>query len=415
MPDVLDDIPGIAEMSTQAAGAEMTETPTFDAPKEQPKEVVTETPKDAPKEAPKTEGKEQHKPADKPKEAPKVEAKKDPKDDTLGDDFKNSQAYKLANKQLRNTLDRFAKERDEWKTKASEFETSSKTSAEKIAEFEKKIQAIESKPVETKADTALVEKYETQIKELKQSLRGYDYQGSDDFKRDHSIPFEKAYKKAIEEVTQLNVTKDGQETPATDKDFAYLRALPFGPRRQAARAMFGEDYDIVLQHVSTLEKMRESAIEAINNEKNNYELRQQESTVKQQKEKEEYANALKQSEKEILETVEGFKFSDDPEEKKAWEAGMAFVEHALNNVASLPTNERAAHAAAVKLKAALYDLDQHRIKGFTAKIKSLTEELEKFRASDPGAGGEKGAAEEGAEEIGGIADMLAKAPEGWGR
>lgn len=417
MPGTLEsEIPSIDAMSSQAAGPAMTETPTFEKPAapetapEAPKEVVKETP--PAKEAPKTEAKPAAKEAPKAPEVKKEQAK----DDSLGDDYQNTQEYKLANSKLRKTVDRFAKERNEWKTKASEFETSSKTSAEKIAEYEKRIKDIESKPVETKADVKLVEKYENEIKSLKQTVREYDYQKSDEFKEKFSMPFERAYKKAMGEVSQLSVLKGDNTVAATEQDFAHIRSLPLGARRAEARRLFGEDSDVVLSHVSRLEELRDAAREAIALEKENYEVKQKESEIKSQREREEYTNFLKQSEKEILETVEGFKFSDDPEEKKAWEKGLAFVEHALNNVGSLPANERAAHAAAVKMKAALYDLNEMRIKSFNAKLKSMTEELEKYRGSDPGAGGEKGAAEPAGDDIpDSIESMLKNAPAGWDR
>lgn len=401
------EVPSIESMSAQVTGPAMTETPSSEPAK------TVETPKEAaPAKAEPAKGEEAKAKPDAPKAEAKPSEKKDA--DFLGDDYKNSQEYKIANSKLRKTLDRFAKERDEWKGKASEFETSSKTTAEKVAEYEKRIKEIESKPVETKADTALVEKYENEIKALKQTVREYDYQKSDEFREKFAAPFEKAYKKAIGEVTQLTITKDDQSKPATESDFAFIRSLPFGQRRAAARQMFGEDYDLVLSHVSRLEEMRESALEAIASEKQNYEIKQKETTLKQQKEKEDYANFLKQSEQEILTSIEDFKLGDDPEEKKAWEKGLAFVEHALNNTASLPVSERAAHAAATKLRAALYDLSNHRVKAANAKIKSLTDELAKFRASDPGAGGEKGEVESGGDETPeGIEAMLAKAPSAW--
>ena len=399
------EIPSIESMSSQVVSdVAMTETPTFEAPKQ-------ETPKEAPKveAAPKADAKPNQPPKPEAKAEVKPEVKKEAaKDDSLGDDYKNTQEYKIANSKLRKTLDRFAKERDEWKGKASEFETSRKTTAEKVAEYEAKIKAIEGKPVETKTDTALIEKYENQIKELKQTVREYDYQKSDEFREKFSAPFEKAYKKAVGEVTQLTVTKDDQSIAATDKDFAFIRSLPFGQRRAAARQMFGEDSDIVLGHVARLEEMRESALEAIASEKQNYELKSKETSLKQQREQEEYGSLLKQSEKEILETIEDFKLGDDPEEKKLWEKGLSFVEHALNNTASLPANERAAHAAATKMRAALYDLQNNRVKAANAKIKSLTDELSKFRSSDPGNAGEKGEVEKTGDEIpDGIEAMLA--------
>lgn len=414
MPTEAPEIPTIESMSAQVTGDAMTSTPTFEAPKpEAKKETPPPTPN--PEANPDAKKPDASKPESK-KPEPKPEAKKEDAD--LGDDYKNSAEYKSpnSNSKLRKTLDRFAKERDEWKTKATEFETSGKTNAEKIAEYEAKIKTLESKPVETKTDTALIEKYEGEIKSLKQSLREYDYQKSDEFKEKYAQPFERAWTKAISQVKQLKVNKNDQQMQATEDDFKYLRSLPLGDRIEAAKSMFGSADSLVLSHISRLEELKESALEAIEAEKQNHELRSKETTAKQQKEREEYVNFLKQSEKEILETVEGFKFSDDPEEKKAWEKGLAFVEHALNNVGGLPANERAAHAAAVKMKAALYDLDQNRIKAFTAKLKSMEEELAKYRDSDPGSGGEKGKPEEKSSDIPtSIEDMLSKAPAGWSR
>lgn len=284
----------------------------------------------------------------------------------------------------------------------------------KVAEYEKRIKEIESKPVETKADTALIEKYENEVKALQARIRETDYPRSDEFKEKFVVPLNKRYQKAVSQIAQLTVTENEQSRAATQADFDYIRGLPFGQQRQMARQLFGQDSDVVLSHVNSVAEIQEQAREAIENEKANGELRQKELTLKQQKEQSEYSRILKEGEEQIIKEFSTFKLTDDPKERELFDAAMDFVNQAMTGAANLPLEKRASIAAVHKMKAVGYDIEKYRREAAEAKVASLTEELAKFRQSDPGAGGDKPTVEKTTNEQDlTIDELLKSAPGTW--
>lgn len=352
--------------------------------------------------------KEQPKPEAKaePKTAEKIETKTEKSSDAGDDDHTKLPEYKSANAKLRAVLDKVAKERNEFKSKATEAETIKA----KIGEYEAKIKALESKPVETKADTALIEKYEKEIQSREQRIRELDYSKSQDFQDKFIKPLAKTYKSAVEEVMQLTVTDGETNRAATQADFDTLRTLPLAQRRATARTMFGQDADLVLGHIREIEKIQRDGNEAIENEKVNGETRRKEEAIKSEREQGEYANLLKTFHDEITsEFADIFKPADgDKEAAEALQAGFDFVDAALNGSKGMTMKERAAYNAVLRAKAAAFPVQKLKLDKVTAERDSLLEELKKFRESDPGTAGVKPVSEKPKEEDLSIASLAAK-------
>lgn len=342
---------------------------------------------EAAKEQPKPEAKSREKPAEKTPEK-KVEV--------ADDDPEKMPEFKNANSKLRAELKRMYGERNEFKTKAAEADSIKA----KVTEYEAKIKALESKPVETKADTALIEKYEKEIKESKQRIRELDYQQSDDFRENYVKPMAKTYRAAVEEVVQLTVTEGETNRAATQADFDTLRNLPLAQRRANARAMFGQDADLVLGHIRDIEKLQKAGNEAIENEKVNGETRRKEEALKSERERGEYENYLKTFHDEITnEYAHIFKpGEDDKEAAEALRKGFEFVDAALKGTAGMTMKERAAYSAVLRAKVAGFDAHGLKVARLEEQNKSLLEELKKFRDSDPGTGGGKPPGEKPKEE-----------------
>ena len=368
----IDDVPSISEMVTQvnesAAKGEAAPSPQTTSSKSASelmgKKTALETPKTEAKPA---ESKEVSKATDKVSES-----------DTPVD-------WKTAPNHFRKS---FEKTQAELK---AERESKSQIQA-KVSEYEAKIKAIESKPVETKADTALVEKYENELKSLQSTVRELDYSKSVEFQDKFVKPLAKTYQKALQEVQQLTATDADQNSrAATQQDFDTLRNLPFGQRRAAARSMFGEDADVVLGHISRIEQMRQEGNEALEEAKSNGEIRQKEQRIAQQREQEQYQNYLKQAHSELeSEFPDFFKpNAEDPDAAKALQGGYELVDTAVNKAANMTLQDRAAYNAVFRARAAAFPLMEHNLKKIAAENASLVEELKKYRGSDPGAGGVK--------------------------
>lgn len=253
------------------------------------------------------------------------------------------------------------------------------------------IAAIKSKPVETKADTKLLEQYQSELKNLKQTLREMDYSRSDEFKEKYVTRYNKAYEQAVGEVTQLQarVDDDGNTRPATQADFDTLRALPFGQRRQAARRMFGEDADVALGHVSRLEQLRTEAREAIENEKVNYEKTQAEKQLNEEREKQQLTGMTDQFKNEIYEAwPDLFKPAEtDADISEKLKDGRAFAEAFFGGADKLPVQDRAMHKAVAMARIESWPVLARMNELKDSKIEELTKELAALRGSDPGAAG----------------------------
>ena len=377
MPEqaTIDDVPSISEMASQvneaAAKGEAAPAPQETATKSASELMGKKTTVEAPKpEAKAAEAKETPKTADKAADKTDVEKPVD---------------WKTAPNHFRKSFE---------KTQAElKAERESKTQIQsKVAEYEARIKEIESKPVETKADTALVEKYESEIKQLRSTVQELDYSKSAEFQDKFVKPLAKTYQKALQEVQQLTVTdEDRNSRAATQQDFDTLRSLPFGQRRAEARKMFGADADVVLSHISRIEQMRQEGNEALEEAKTNGDLRQKEQRISQQREQEQYQNYLKQAHTELeTEFPDFFKpSSEDPDAAKALQSGYELVDAAVNKAGSMTLKDRAAYNAVFRARAAAFPLMEHNLKKIAAERDGLVEELKKYRGSDPGAGGEK--------------------------
>jgi hypothetical protein len=315
--------------------------------------------------------------------------------------------WKTAPKHFRTAFERTAAEAAELRKKVENLPTLES----KVSEYEKRIKEIESKPVETKADTELVAKYEKEIQNLQSTVRELDYSKSKDFQEKYVQPLAKAYQKALAEATQLTVTENDVSRQATRADFDTIRSLPFGQRRAAARQMFGQDADVVLGHISRMEQLQQDGDEALASERTSGELRSKESRIKQQREQEEYGNLTKQAQAELeAEYPDLFVPSkENPEDAEALTNGYALVDKAAKEAGAMTAKDRAAYNAVIRARAAAAPMLEKRLGRITAERDSLLAELAKFRESDPGSGGNKTAPVVAAEdEVGSIADMAKK-------
>ena len=271
---------------------------------------------------------------------------------------------------------------------------------ETIKTLEAKIKQLETKPFESAGDAAKIAAYEKQLEEFKGKTTNYekqlaelDYRRSDDYKQNFVAKANRVYNEAVNLMAELHVNQvdgDGNETrrQATAQDFDYIRSLPIGKRREAARTMFPDASDEVLGAVKQLDYIRQDADAEVAKRTETY---HQQASQKAQQEAEQ-AMQHKTHHSAALEEIRNnpdyghwFKENaDDAEASKIIKDGFEEVARFNADKGSLPPAERARYEAVFEARAAAMPRVVHAYNTLKAEKEALLEELEKFRSTDPG-------------------------------
>jgi len=152
-------------------------------------------------------------------------------------------------------------------------------------QLQAKLQQLETVVPKTQQDTNVmsqtVAQMQKQIADYEQALATHVFEQSPKYINEFQKPYLAAREKAYREVTELLVTEETGERddednpktrqrPATQRDFDYIYSLPRAQARQAARKMFGDDADDVIEHRRKISDLAEKAIEAVENHRKNY-------------------------------------------------------------------------------------------------------------------------------------------------
>ncbi len=313
----------------------------------------------------------------KAKVEPKVELKADPK----ADPKKASDPWEKADPKL----------------KGEHFKTV-RTLQDKVDSYEKRIKEIESKKVETPADTKLVEQYQKQVKELEQKIAASDYRQSAEFKKQFVDRITSSYQDSIAEMPALKITvsdADGNaiQRAATKEDFDRLLNLR-GPDQDEAIAKFGSSAYRVASMVRELIGLSRQSDQALAEHAKNAEQSAKEKALSDERNKGEYQQHYDASRAELEKSWPQYFAADesDPERSEALKQGYEFVDSIAAKQDSFTPDQKAAYNAVLRARAAGFSsvvLENNRLK---SEVESLKGELGKFRKSDPGAASETGAA-----------------------
>lgn len=281
------------------------------------------------------------------------------------------------------------------KLKGAYFKTKRELES-KVADFEKRIKEIEAKPKEAPADAKLIEQHKATIKELEERIAAVDYRSSAEFKRNFVDRINAEWADTVESVKKMTITvpprQEGEEPTrraATQADLERILRMP--PEEQdVALDAFGPHKSRVVAHLLEMGRIQRMAENAISEHTKSLELKAKDDEIRSQRERGEYESAFKASDEDLkakwpeyFAGVEG----DDELTAKINE-GYDYVDKVLKDSANLPPQEKAAHSAVIRARAAAMPRLALELDRMKAKTKSLEEELAKYRNSDPGGGGE---------------------------
>lgn len=276
------------------------------------------------------------------------------------------------------------------KLKGEHFKTV-RTLQDKVDSYEKRIKEIESKKVETPADTKLVEQYQNQIKEMEQKIAASDYRQSQDFQKQFVAKWKSEYNATVGEVKQLMLTQtdaEGNQTQraATEADFQKIMRLPPGEQDKVIHDLFGHYAPRVFSRLMRLQEIERASEEALNDHAQNAEKTAKEKALATQKSDSEY----KQHYDACVASLEKgwpqyFKADEsDQESTTALAEGYKFVDEALASFGTMTQAERAAANAVIRARAGGLGVAVVKLNRALAENESLKTELSKYRKSDPG-------------------------------
>ena len=280
------------------------------------------------------------------------------------------------------------------------YESLKTTTAQKVAELEGKLAALEKKPVEAPGDAAKMAALEKQIESLtgetktyKQKLAAADFRHTDTY-ANLTNKANRLFQQAVAVVSTLQITNaDGTVRAATAQDLDRLRRMDPADREDKLEELFGPKARVVARYTDALDAIRAEA----NDAEEDFAKTNEQTTLQRELEakgnQSKFEARFKSSLDELrANPVYGKWFAPDPadpEGSKLLTDGFAEIDKVLK-AEGLSPEDAAAYAAVFQARAAAMPrmiLEHNRQK---AKITALEAELAQYRGTDPGAKGATG-------------------------
>lgn len=295
--------------------------------------------------------------------------------------------------QLRNRLAEIEKEYAGFKT----------TATQEQEKLQRQLKEYEKRPYLTKEQQERYDALEKRSKDLEAELYSRDYRESPEFTEKYQKRWESAYKSAVQRVSGLGIESEDAETGekttrrVTESDFNRVRQAAPEEQFPLAEKLFGRYAFIVMQDISNLRGIEDSANEEIATRQKTYHSKRQELYGTLKKQSEEYQAAHEAIDRQLVEKYPAYfgESKEEPEVTAALQHGLKTVDEAMSAAESMTPQMRAAKAAVIRRWAGAFPSLVLRLKRIEAKLKEKDDELAKYRASDPGAGGDGGGESKG--------------------
>lgn len=338
-----------------------------------PKELVREVPEPGAKQ-----------PAKSQEKAKQEAAKSSPEKQVKGEPEKAKQPEAETN---------FAKLRKKVADIEAEYAGYKNTAAEEQEKLKRQISVLETRKVLTPELEKRLEDMQKRLEQSEAQLYAFDYSQSPEYKDKYASKWEKRSRQAATDVAAMQVVtgkdeESGKETyrQATVADWQRVYSAASTPEAwRVARELFGDQATIAMEHRNALKSIEEQAGEEVESKRKNFDAERKRQGETFNKFKETHDKVSGEYDGELVKKY-GSLFTGDParpEEAKMVESGTKFVDEALN-ANNLSVEEHARRAAVLRRWAISFPLMNDRVNFLQGKIKSLEEELSKFRKSDPG-------------------------------
>lgn len=295
-----------------------------------------------------------------------------------------------------------------------------KTKAE-IAKLQEENRALTGKKYVTPEMEAEIKENKEEIARLKAQVAEAAYEHSDEFKSKYVEPWQRTLQSTLAMVDQMSTPADEdngiQSRKTTSADFQRVFSAPVGEQAEMAQKIFGTNALRILTQIDKLNELKQQADASVKAQREGLDGKRKQFEEFQKVEFAKYRQLRDSARDELVQKYPQFFGPDDtdPEASEALASGFAFVDKASDNADDLSVDERAAYAEVIRARAAWFPRGFRQLTKAQEKIKSLEEELAKYRESDPGAGKETGDVKPKEEEFGkgiaGLAEQIEKAME----
>lgn len=185
-----------------------------------------------------------------------------------------------------------------------------------ISEMEKKIADWEKKGKDTEALSGRLKTLEQQLETIQAENRALKHESSPEFKEKFEKPFNDAAAYAEKVVSGLEITdpETRQTRAATFDDFMDVYRQPtFNKAVKRANELFGEGAQVVINHLSELQRLQYVRDNALEDERKHAKEREQAEVTRRTQEQEHLSGLYTQVNKELADSVE--EYHDDPTDK----------------------------------------------------------------------------------------------------
>lgn len=248
---------------------------------------------------------------------------------------------------------------------------------------------------ETKAIIEDATRNRNRLQELEAEIKNLKYERSAEYKDKFEKPLEKAFRSAISEVEQMTVTTEDGERAATSQDLTALVRMPTQQAATMAKSMFGDAAAEVLSYRRKILDLDQQRKEAVEEYRTNGAKSEQEQTAHQATETQRLRGVWEQESKGVLEKYPQFFGPEegDDEGNATLEKGFKLADLAFLGAEGLPPEKLLQIRADIRARAAGFGRMVQRNKRLEVKIDALTKELEQYKSSEPGTGGNAGTKE----------------------
>lgn len=284
-----------------------------------------------------------------------------------------------------------------WKLLDEHKAARAKAEAE-IAELRKQI----ADPAKAKEMEDTFKKMEARNKELEEEIRFVNFAKSREFDEKYQKPYTDAWKKAMEELSELVIEdpSTGQERAVQATDLLEIVNLPLQKAREAANRVFGDFADDVMAHRKEIKSLFESQQKALKEAKEAGAARDEQRTNAAK----EYFERVRKEVSELWTRTNESVLKDekigpmfrpvegDEEGNKRLSKGFEMADKAFSMDVRKPglTAEERENIVklhvAVRNRAAAFGRAVYQLSQAQARIKALSSELAKYKAAEPGKG-----------------------------
>jgi len=249
---------------------------------------------------------------------------------------------------------------------------------EKVKEIEEKYSAVEKR-----------------AKELEDHMRFVDYSKSAEFQEKYQKPYEQAWQRWMGDLGELTVADEsGAERPLAPNDLLDLVNMPLQKARQEAENKFGAFADDVMSARKEIRGLFDQQQRALAEAKTSGTERLKQMIQQQEALKKEIGTIWTESNKSAVEDPTYGKFfkpvEGDEEGNTRLQKGYEMADKAFSvnpNTPGLTADQRAEVVrlhAAIRNRAAGFGRLAYQNSRLEAKVKELTETINKYKAIDPG-------------------------------